>query len=92
MHIPNDLNRLLAQLQQVASASRQTAGARASDHRPSSVEVELFLKDYNFAASSVEQIEISQDGVFECYMFAIHDRDDLSLLTMSPRENAGDQR
>jgi hypothetical protein len=92
MDKPNDLNKLPSQLKQMpTSISRVSEGGISSDSRPSSAEIELFLSQHNFAADAgIEQIEISTDGAFEFYMFAVSDRssDRLSLLAMWPEHNA----
>ena len=85
MEIPNDLNKLLAQLQQVTSQTNPLSGICASGSRPTSAEIDMFLSQYDFTSeTAIEQVEISRDGVFECYMFAVRHRgsDDLSLLAM----------
>jgi hypothetical protein len=90
MDKPNDLNKLPSQLKQTTrSISRVSEDGISSDSRPSSAEIELFLSQHNFAADTgIEQIEISSDGAFEFYMFAVSDRssDRLSLLAMWPEQ------
>ena len=90
MDKPNDLNKLPSQLKQkTRSTSRVSEDGISSDSRPSSAEIELFLSQHNFAADAgIEQIEISSDGAFEFYMFAVSDRssDRLSLLAMWPEQ------
>jgi hypothetical protein len=89
MDIPNDLNRLLARLQQVTSDANRTNEVWASGPRPSTVEIDFFLSQYGFSPDAViEQIEISKDGVFEFYLFAVLNRfnEDLSLLAMWPNQ------
>ena len=72
MEIPNDLNKLLAQLQQVTSQTNPLSGTCASGSRPTSAEIDMFLSQYDFTSeTAIEQIEISSEGVFECYMFAV---------------------
>jgi len=92
MDIPNDLNKLLEQLKQVTSdTSRMSKSGVSSGSRPTASEIELFLSQHNFAADAgIEQIEISTDGAFEFYMFAVSDRssDRLSLLAMWPEQSA----
>jgi hypothetical protein len=87
MDIPNDLNKLLAQLKQVTrDTSRMSGTWTSSGSRPTAAEVEIFLS-YNFEpGAAIEQIEISNNGVFECYMFSVCSRgsNDLSLLVMWP--------
>ena len=91
MDEPNDLNKLPSQLKQMTrSISRVSEGGISSDFRPSSAEIELFLSQHNFVADAgIEQIEISTDGAFEFYMFAVSDRssDRLSLLAMWPEQS-----
>ena len=91
MDKPNDLNKQPSQLKQMTtSISRVSEDGISSDSRPSSAEIELFLSQHNFAADAgIEQIEISSDGAFEFYMFAVSDRssDRLSLLAMWPEQS-----
>src|SRR3984885_11362447 len=87
----NDLNKLPSQLKQnTRSISRASEDGISSDSRPSSAEIELFLSQHNFAADAgIEQIEISTDGAFEFYLFAVSDRgsDRLSLFAMWPEQS-----
>ena len=91
MDIPNDLNKLLAQLKQVTcDTSRMSETGVSSGSRPAASEIELFLRQHNFGPdAAIEQIEISNDGAFEFYMFAVSSRssDALSLLAMWPEQN-----
>src|ERR1700749_1913191 len=91
MDIPNDLNKLLAQLNQVTSdTSRMSKSGVSSWSPPTASEIELFLSRHNFEpGAAIEQIEISNDGAFEFYMFAVSHRssDALSLLVMWPEQN-----
>ena len=86
MDIPNDLNKLLAQLKQVTrDTSRMSETWASSGSRPTAAEIELFLSQHNFAPdAAIEQIEISNEGVFEFYLFSVSTRgnDGLSLLAM----------
>jgi hypothetical protein len=85
MDIPNDLNKLLARLQQVSSGTSRMNETWVSGSRPTAIEIDFFLSQYNFDADAeVERIEISRDGVFEFYMFAVWNQvaDKLSLLGM----------
>ena len=85
MDIPNDLNKLLARLQQVTSGTSRTSETWASRSRPTASEVDFFLSQYGFGPDAmIERIEISNEGVFEFYMFAVWNRgnDELSLLAM----------
>ncbi len=88
MDIPNDLNRLLAQLKQVTrDTSRMSRAWTSTGSRPTAAEVEIFLSQHDLEPrAAIEQIEISNNGVFECYMFSVCSRgsDDLSLLVMWP--------
>ena len=91
MDKPNDLNKLPFQLNQLTrSISRVSEGGITSDSRPSSAEIELFLGQHNFGPDAgIEQIEISTDGAFEFYMFAVSDpsSDGLSLPAMWPEQS-----
>jgi hypothetical protein len=96
LDIPNDLNKLLAQLRQV---TRGTSGATefvASGLRPNAIEIDFFLSQYNFDPNAeVERVEISKGGVFEFYLFAVSNRatDEMSLLAMWPKSRTDtDQR
>ena len=72
MEIPNDLNKLLAQLQQVTSQTNPLSGTCASGSRPTSAEIDMFLSQYVFISETeIERVEISNDGVFEFYLFAV---------------------
>jgi hypothetical protein len=87
MDIPNDLNKLLAQLKQVASEASRLNKTWASGPRPSASAIDFFLSQCNFDSDAmIERIEITKDGEFEFYMFATSNRctDDLSLLVMWP--------
>jgi hypothetical protein len=89
MDIPNDLNKLLARLKEVTSDTSRIPEALASGIRPSPVEIDFFLSQYHFETdATIEPIEISKDGVFEFYLFAVSNRfsDDLSLLAMWPTQ------
>jgi hypothetical protein len=91
MDIPNDLNKLLAQLKQVTrDTSRMKETWASSGSRPTAAEIELFLSQHNFAPdATIEQIEISNEGVFEFYMFSVSRRggDGLSLLAMRSQQS-----
>jgi hypothetical protein len=89
MDIPNDLNKLLARLKEVTSDTSRMPEASVSGIRPSAVEIDFFLSQYHFGTdATIEPIEISKDGVFEFYLFAVSNRfsDDLSLLAMWPTQ------
>jgi hypothetical protein len=91
MDIPNDLNKLLEQLKQGTSdTSRMSKTGVSSGSRPTASEIEHFLSQHNFEPdAAIELIEISNDGAFEFYMFAVSGRssDALSLLAMWPEQN-----
>jgi hypothetical protein len=91
MDKPNDLNKLPSQVKQLTSSiSRVSEGGISSGSRPSAAEIEFFLGQHNFGPDAgIEQIEISTDGAFEFYMFAVSDpsSDDLSLLAMWPEQS-----
>jgi len=84
MDIPNDLNKLLAQLKQVTrDTSRMSETWASSGSRPTAAEIDVFLSQHNFEPdAAIEQIEISNNGAFEFYMFSVSSRDGLSLLAM----------
>lgn len=88
MDIPNDLNKLLAQLKQVTTVtSRASETWASSGSRPTAAEVEIFLSQHDLEpGAAIEQIEVSNNGVFECYLFSVCSRgsDALSLLAMRP--------
>ena len=91
MDKPNDLNKLPFQLKQLTSSiSRVSEGGTSSGSRPSPAEIEVFLRQHNFGpGAGIEQIEISTDGTFEFYMFAVSapGSDGLSLLAMWPEQS-----
>jgi hypothetical protein len=94
MDIPNDLNKLLARLQEVTRDTSRMTEPEASGSRPSAIDIDFFLGQYHFESDAViERIEISKDGVFEFYMFAVSNRfnDDLSLLAMWPKQKGATQ-
>jgi hypothetical protein len=87
MDIPNDLNKLLAQLKQVTSETSRVNETWVSGPRPSPGAIDVFLSQYNLDSDvTIERIEITKDGEFEFYMFAASNRftDGLSLLAMWP--------
>jgi hypothetical protein len=90
MDIPNDLNKLLAQLKEVTSQAGRMTETWASGPRPSIIDVDFFLSQYKFDSDAmIERIEISNHGRFEFYMFAVWNRvtDELSLLAMWPKQD-----
>jgi hypothetical protein len=94
MDIPNDLNKLLAQLKQVTRDASQDPNRiretwASSGSRPGPAEVDLFLRQHDFKPdAAIEQIEITNNGVFECYMFSVcGSSGGLSLLAMRPEQS-----
>jgi hypothetical protein len=88
LDIPNDLNKLVARLQEVTRGTGKVAESVASGPRPNAIEIDSFLSQYNFDLNAeIEPVEISKAGVFEFYLFAVTNRktDELSLLAMWPR-------
>ena len=82
MDIPDELDRLMAELKRVARASNETGSV---DRRPAASDTELFLSQYGFDADVViERIEITERGVFQFYMFAAWrpETEELSLFQM----------
>ena len=60
MDIPNDLNKLLAQLKEVTSQAGRMTETWASGPRPSIIDVDFFLSQYKFHSDAmIERIEIS---------------------------------
>jgi hypothetical protein len=85
MDIPDDLNKLMAELKRVATKVSDT---RSNDRRPTESDRDRFLSQYGFADDVViEQIEITDQGVFQFYLFAAWqpDTEELSLFQMSGR-------
>ena len=63
MDIPNDLNKLLAQLKQVTSETSRVNETWASGPRPSPGAIDVFLSQYNLDSDvTIERIEITKDG------------------------------
>jgi hypothetical protein len=88
LDIPNDLNKLLAQLREVTRGTSGATESVASGLRPNAIEIDFFLSQYNFDQNAeVERVEISKGGVFEFYLFAVSNRatDEMSLLAMWPK-------
>ncbi len=82
MDIPEELNRLMAELHRVTKA---TEGGSLY-HQPSTRDVDRFLSKYALDEDVViEQIEITERGVFQFYMFAVWDpkTGKLSLFQMT---------
>jgi hypothetical protein len=83
MNIPDDLNKLMAELKRVAIKASDMA---PNDRRPSESEADQFLSQYGFAEDVViERIEITEQGVFQFYLFAAWqpETEELSLFQMS---------
>jgi hypothetical protein len=95
MDLPHDVNKLLARLKEVAADASRPREAWASGPRPTAVEIDLFLGQYHFDADAeIEPIEISKDGVFEFYLFAVSNRfnDDIALLAMWPKSKGSSEK
>jgi hypothetical protein len=83
MEIPDDLNKLMAELKRVATKVGDTG---ANDRRPTVSDIDRFLSQYGFAEDVViEQIEITEHGVFQFYLFAAWqpETEELSFFQMS---------
>jgi hypothetical protein len=83
MEIPDDLNKLMAELKRVATKVSQTG---SNDPRPSVSDTDGFLSQYGFDEDVViERIEITERGVFQFYLFAAWqpETEELSLFQMS---------
>jgi hypothetical protein len=82
MDMPDELNRLLAELKRVAKVGE----TESLERRPSVADIDQFLAKYGFGEDVViEQIEITERGVFRCYMFAAWQpaTEELSLFQMA---------
>ena len=83
MDIPDDLTKLMAQLKRVAAKASEMG---LNDHRPSESDTEQFLSHYGFTEDVIiERIEITEQGVFQFYLFAAWQpqTEELSLFQMS---------
>jgi hypothetical protein len=83
MNIPDDLNKLMAELKRVAIKAGEMG---PNDRRPSESDTDQFLSQYGFAEDVViERIEITEQGVFQFYLFAAWqpETQELSLFQMS---------
>ena len=83
MEIPEDLNKLMAELKRAATKVSETG---SNNRRPSVSDTDRFLSQYGFADDVViEQIEITEQGVFQFYLFAAWrpETEELSLFQMS---------
>ena len=83
MDIPDNLNKLMAELKRVATKESDT---RSNDRRPSERARDRFLSQYGFGEDVVmERIEITEQGVFQFYLFAAWqpETEELSLFQMS---------
>ena len=83
MDIPDDLNKLMAELKRMATKVSETG---SNDARPSVSDIDRFLSQYGFADDVViELIEITEQGVFQFYLFAAWqpETEELSLFQMS---------
>jgi hypothetical protein len=83
MDIPDELNKLMAELKRVAYNVSETG---SNNRRPSVSDRDEFLSQYGFDDDVViEQIEITEQGVFQFYLFAAWqpETEELSLFQMS---------
>ncbi len=85
MDIPEELNKLMAELKRVTTKDGDTGPL---ERRPSASEIDQFLSEYGFDEDVVlEQIEITEGGVFQFYLFAAWypETEELSLFQMSEK-------
>jgi hypothetical protein len=85
MDIPEELNKLMAELKRVTTKDSETGPL---DRRPSASEIDQFLSQYGFDEDVVlEQIEITEGSVFQFYLFAAWhpETEELSLFQMSEK-------
>ena len=84
MDIPDELNKLMADLKRVTKGSE----TGPLERRPSATDIDQFLSQYGFDEDVVlEQIEITERGVFQFYLFAAWqpETEELSLFQMSEK-------
>jgi len=85
MDIPDELNKLMSELKRVTTKGSDTGPL---DRRPSATDIDQFLSQYGFDEDIVlEQIEITERGVFQFYLFAAWqpETEELSLFQMSEK-------
>jgi hypothetical protein len=85
MDMPDELNKLMAELKR---ATRMGSETGPLDHRPSANDIDQFLSQYGFDEDVViERIEITEQGVFQFYLFAAWrpGNEELSLFQMTDR-------
>jgi hypothetical protein len=85
MDMPDELNKLMAELKQ---ATRMGSETGRLDRRPSANDIDQFLSQYGFDEDVVvERIEITEQGVFQFYLFATWrpGSEELSLFQMTDR-------
>jgi hypothetical protein len=85
MDIPDDLTKLMAELKRVAAKASEMG---PNDHRPSESDTDQFLSQYGFTEDVIiEPIEITEQGVFQFYLFAAWqpETEELSLFQMPGR-------
>jgi hypothetical protein len=85
MDIPDELNKLVAELKRVTTKDSETGPL---DRRPSATDIDQFLSQYGFGEDVVmERIEITEQDVFQFYLFAAWqpETEELSLFQMPPR-------
>jgi hypothetical protein len=87
MDIPDELNKLMAELKRVTTKDSETVPL---DRRPSATDIDQFLSQYGFGEDVVmERIEITEQGVFQFYLFAAWqpETEELSLFQMPERSD-----
>ncbi len=85
MDRPDELNKLMAELKQ---ATKKESDTGPLDRRPSASDTDQFLSQYGFDENVViERIEITDQGVFQFYLFAAWrpESEELSLFQMTDR-------
>ena len=83
MDIPDELNKLMAELKRVTTKESESG---KMDRRPSAGDTDQFLSQYGFDDDVIiERIEITQGGVFQFFMFAAWrpQTEELSLFQMN---------
>jgi hypothetical protein len=83
MDIPDELDKLMAELKRVTTKESES---RAMDRRPSAEDTDQFLSQYGFDDDVIiEQIEITERGVFQFFLFAAWrpQTEELSLFQMN---------
>jgi hypothetical protein len=85
MDVPDELNNLMAELKRVTTKVSET---RSLGCRPTPREIDRFLSQYGFDEDIViERIEITEQNVFQFYLFAVWQpkTEELGLFQMIER-------